>query len=355
MNNYFIRNRETGKLELHFDKAVYDALTSEQKNDIKHNFLWGRKSNCWISRAKEPNLYRAIRCAESIGLEDAGKQGERLSFAEQMERKAERAERRAERYDARSDAAEAKGDALQKPYRDAAQDWSFVTQPNINTSAGRAFTNRRNRMFAAFEKGFSEFRRSAYWAERAKTARATAAQKELKNKGFVMRRIAERESDIRKLKKNIEAYEGYAAAFERGEEPVDSWGYKVKRENVEANLERWLDMLEAKLDELGFYQDCLEDLGGVQYDKSSFKRGDLLYISRWKEPVRFVRGGPKNFTYEFTLDHMRLADGRLMWGQASYAEITGRVEEKPAEDPAGNAAEKPAEMTPGEFLATVAE
>ena len=91
--NYFILNKETGKLELHFEKSTYAALTDAQKSEIKSNFLWGRRSGCWISRAKEPNLYYARKGAESIGLEDAGTEGERLSFAEQQARKQERAER----------------------------------------------------------------------------------------------------------------------------------------------------------------------------------------------------------------------------------------------------------------------
>lgn len=46
MDSYYIRNRETGKLELHFDKSDYDALTDAQRSEIKSNFLWGRRSGC---------------------------------------------------------------------------------------------------------------------------------------------------------------------------------------------------------------------------------------------------------------------------------------------------------------------
>ena len=181
MENYFIHNRETGKLELHFSKAAYDALTDAQKAEIRGAFLWGRNSGCWISRCKEPNLRSAERVAESLGLSDAGQTGERMSFAEQMERKAERAERRAERYEARSEAAEQRGNALQKPINDMRGDIAFFTQPNINTSGGRAFTRRREKMFAAFDRGFEEFRKSAYWQERANVARVTASQKGLQD------------------------------------------------------------------------------------------------------------------------------------------------------------------------------
>ena len=59
--------------------------------------------------------------------------------------------------------------------------------------------------------------------------------------------------------------------------------------------------------------------------KTVLKAGDLIKISRWKELVRFLRGGTKNFTYEFTLSHMKYADGTMMRGQAAYAEIECRV------------------------------
>lgn len=315
MENYFVVNLETGKLELHFEKSAYQALTADQKKEIKSTFLWGRNSGCWISRAKEPNLYWARRVAVSLGLEDAGKEGERLSFAEQMERKAERAERRADRYENRADAAEKKGEALQAPINRMHGDIAFFTQPNINTSAGRAFTNRRNKMFASFEKGFDEFRKSAYWSDRAETARATAAQKELKDKAFVDRRIKERESDIRKIKKNIEDQERTISRIEGGE-TVKNWkGEAIDIEAARDNLEYWLDRLEVKLDELGFYQNCMDELGGVTFSRENIKPGYLVKVKRWGVG-EVLSTGPKNCvvkTGQFPLTH-------------AYAEILEVVE-----------------------------
>ena len=46
--DYFILNRETGKLELHFTKESYQALDEGVKRKIKSSFLWGRRSGCWI-------------------------------------------------------------------------------------------------------------------------------------------------------------------------------------------------------------------------------------------------------------------------------------------------------------------
>lgn len=295
--DYFILNKETGKLELHFEKATYMALSEDQKSRIKGAFLWGRNSGCWISRSKWPSTSYAEKIAKDIGLEDAGETGERLSFADQMQQKADRAERRAERYENRADAAEARGEALQKPINDMHGDIAFFTQPNINTSAGRAFTNKRRRMFEAWEAGFAEFNKSAYWKDRAKTARETSEQKNLQDKAFVQRRIDERLSDIRKLKKNIEQYEGYQKAFENGEKPRGKYGYEVNitPEQVENSLDHWTDILEAKLDELGFYQDCMDNLGGVQFSKDNIKPGYIVEVRR-RESVKVVSCGPKNFT-----------------------------------------------------------
>ena len=322
MENYYIVNRETQKLELHFEKSAYDALTDEQKKDIKSAFLWGRKSGCWISRAKEPNLYYPRRVAEKLGLTDAGKTGERLSFAEQMERKQERAERRADRYDGRADAAEKRGEALQKPINDMHGDIAFFTQPNINTSAGRAFTRRREKMFAAFDRGFDELRKSAYWQDRAEKARRTASGRELQDKAFVGRRIKECESDLRQLKKRVAEQEERFAKIDAGEAVTTYGGTTLTRENVEKWLDEYLDRMEAALDKLGFYQECMESLGGVQFSSENIKPG---YIVRCQKYGRgeVVSVGPKNCTVLFGTDFPLTT---------AYAEIIEIIEAKEKKD-----------------------
>ena len=175
----YIMNKETGKIELHFDKADYLALSEEQKKDIKSNYLFSRAKSAWISRAKFPNLYRAEKVAKDLGLSNGGNVGEKLTFAEQMERKAERAEARAERFDYKSNRAEENGKTLQKPINDMHGDISFFTQPNINSSSGRAFTKRRNRMWEAWEKGFDEFKKSEYYAERIASAFSRNDEKDI--------------------------------------------------------------------------------------------------------------------------------------------------------------------------------
>lgn len=323
---YYQMNRETQKLELIFDKTEYLALTKEQQSEIKSNFLFSRRIGGWVSRCKFPHLYFAERVALSLGAENRGKIGETLTFAEQQERKAERAEARAERMDARSDRAAAEGERLQKPINDMRGDIAFFTQPNINSSAGRAFTNRRNKMFAAYERGWESFKKSEYYAERAEAARATAAEAAAPDdKGFCERRLKDAEKTIRAQKKNIEHYENVLSYLRKGEK-VPGYSYADWTvEQVEGWLENAEEIVEQAISKAVYYREAIESLGGIQFDKTNLNKGDLLKISRWREPVRYLRGGPKNFTYEFTLPHMTYADGTPMQGKASYAEIEEKV------------------------------
>lgn len=43
--NEYIMNKETGKIELYFEKQDYLALPDEQKREISSNFLFSRKKN----------------------------------------------------------------------------------------------------------------------------------------------------------------------------------------------------------------------------------------------------------------------------------------------------------------------
>lgn len=260
-DSYYIHNRETGKLELHFDKSEYDGLTDAQKQDIKSAFLWGRKSGCWISRCKEPNLCRAKSIAQALGLADGGEKGERLSFAQQQQRKAERAVRRADRFDSAAESAIARGKQLQKPVRDMHGDIAFFTQPHVNTSAGHAFTRRRDAMFAAFDRGIEEYRKSEYYRMRAQTARRTAELPGLKDGAFIARRIRECETEIRRLKKSIDIHEAARRKIGEGTPLARYNGTPITLDEVNTWLEADLNQLEAQLDKLGYYQDAREALG----------------------------------------------------------------------------------------------
>lgn len=328
---YYQINRETQKLELVFGKEEYLALPDADKADIRSNFLFSRRSGGWVSRAKWPNTGRAEAVAKRLGAENRGKTGEVLTFAEQQERKAERAEARAERMEYRSDKAAAEGTRLQKPIEDMHGDIAFFTQPNINSSAGRAFTNRRNKMFAAWERGWDEFKKSEYYADRAETARRTAAEaKAPTDKAFCERRVAEAEKSIRAQKKSIEVYTRALEQVEQGKEYVgghDEWYCHYTpsdAEKLRGYIENAEELMEQAMSKAIYYREAIEALGGIRYGRENVKPGYIVKLDKsWAGAVEVLSCGPKNFVYKgenFTL-------------RASYAEIVEivKADEKPAE------------------------
>lgn len=326
MSNY-IMNMETLKLELHFDKSDYMSLSDDLKGEIKSNFLFSRKSGAWVSRAKFPNLYRAETVAKKLGLENGGKIGETLTFAEQMERKAEKAEVRAERYDYKSEKAQDRGEALQKPINNMHGDISFFTQPNINSSAGRAFTNRRNRMFAAYDRGFEEFKKSEYYAERAAIARQTAEDTKPTDKGFIDRRIKDVEKTIRAQKKNLESYNKTLKRIENGEEIKRYNGDIITLETVKGWIDNAELIIENAISKSVYYHECLEEVGDVAFSKENIKVGYIVDIDRWGK-CRVTGIGKVNISYCI------LEGGAAGYGgKATYAEIKKIISEETQDMP----------------------
>ena len=308
---YYIINRETEKLELHFDKSEYQALSDDQKSTIKSNFLFSRYGGCWVSRAKIPNLWRAEQVAKSLGAENQGKTGELLSCEEKMERKAARAEERAERMDARADAAEQRGEQLQKPINARRGDIAFFTQPNINTSSGRTFTRQREKMFAAFERGMDEFKKSEYYAERAEAARRTANLENSKDKAFCDRRVKDAQKNIKAIQKNLDHYHAMLECDGMGEQQKRFDGTPIERAEIERWIEDAEERLESEISRLCYYQSCIDDLGGVQFSKENIKPGYVVKIKHYND-CTVLRTGPKNIIY-------RTPNGFNL--TAAYAEI----------------------------------
>jgi hypothetical protein len=326
----YIFNLETTKIELHFDKADYDALSDEKKRELKGAFLWSNRGKCWVSRAKEPNLWRAKEIAKKLGFTEERRSGERLTYAEQLERQAERAEERAERYDGYAANAQGRAVQLQKPINSMHGDIAFFTQPNINSSAGRAFTNRRRKMLEQYERGFEEYRKSAYFTNRAKTARETASQAKLEDPAYLDRRIKECKKEIRQREKNVIYYEEILYAVENGEKKTWRGGELATIESVTPVIERQLELIEKAIDKQGFLENCFDKLGGHRFSKDNIKIGYIVMIPPWGK-VEIVGAGTVYVSF-------KILEGGAAGGllSAAYAEITEVLEAKEktrADDP----------------------
>ncbi len=297
MPNY-IKNLETLKIELHFEKSDYMAMSENDKQKLKSAFLWSNSGKCWVSRAKEPNLYRAIKTAKELGFTEEEKRGERISFAEQMERKAERAEARAERYEEYAENAEKRAENLQSSLKSMRGDIAFFTQPIIAGHAGsRAFARARQRIYDKYEKGFEEYKKSEYYQDRAATARATANNEKLSDAIYLDNRIKECKKNLRALQKNLVEYEEKLYAIEQGGKFKSYTGDEITAETVTKWIEDTLERYEAEQDKLNFFEDCMDKIGGVQFSKENIKVGYIVEMKRWGK-CEVISAGPVNVTFK---------------------------------------------------------
>ena len=125
----------------------------------------------------------------------------------------------------------------------------FFTQPFIARHAfSLAFARRREKMFAQYEKGFEEYRKSGYFQDRAKTARATADGAKYRDVAYLDRRIKECKREIKARKKNVIHYEETLAAIENGKVEKRLDGTLITAETVTRWMEHEYELIEKAMD-----------------------------------------------------------------------------------------------------------
>ncbi len=292
MGNYIL-NQETQKIELHFSKLEYLSLLEGQRKEIRSTFLWSGKSEAWVSRSTK-NHYWAIKIAEKLGLENSGKIGERLSYAEQLDAKTEKAETRAERYETYSGNAAKRAEQLQSVLLSHRGDISFFTQPIIAGHAGsQAFAKYREKIYKRYSKGFEEYQKSEYYQSRAATARATASNVKLGDKVYLATKIKEQNKQIKLYHDTVVKYEEVLYKIQRGDELKKRSGEILTESYVEQKIYETLTNYDWEYDKLDFFVKCLEDLGGVIYSKDNVKVGYIVKMKTWGR-CKIVSAGPVN-------------------------------------------------------------
>lgn len=314
-NGYYIFNKDTDKIEIYFEKEWYLSLGEYEKAMIKSNFLFSRAGSCWVSRRKFPNIWASEDVCKRLWLENKGSSGGK-SFEEKMQDKAERAENRAERYQSYADNAMKRGEDRQKVLDSVRGDTAFFTQPNINTSAGRAFSRRRERMIESYFKGFEEFKKSEYWEDRVEAAMATASSTKPTDKSFLVRKIDELEKGLNKLKSNLDIYNERLKRVESGEVLHKLNGDVLTKDTVLSWVDKTEYQIESDISKIIYYRKCLDDLGGVAFSKDNVKKGYKVMHKRW-ELCEVVGVGPKNFSY-----CILTGGAKGMGGSSPYADIT---------------------------------
>lgn len=273
MNGSFVRNLETDKIELHFAKADYLALSDEEKSRIKSACLFSGRQGCWVSRASGSNDWRAQQVAKSLGLTDEGQTGQRLSFAEQQELKVEKAEARAERMEAHAENAQERA-AQAFDRADLREEKSGIPlgQPIlVGHHSERRHRRAIERADNAMRKGIEESDKAKYFERRAESAAYTASQADLQDKRYLQNRIDENEKHVRDVDRRLAKMASYGLTPEQEQE------YKERLANVRVKYQEKLD----------YFTAAMNALGGVGYSRETVKPGDVVKIrGRWEKVVK---------------------------------------------------------------------
>jgi hypothetical protein len=270
---YFIRNIETEKVELHFTKQEYKALPAEQSSWVKSNFRFSPSIPAWTSKRKLENFYDYASLTK-FGFEDHGKTGERLTFAEKVEREQEKAEARAERMENRADKADAESTSR---YEAAKEIGSYIPfgQPILvgHHSEGRhraAIKKIDNNM----RKSVEASEKASYYRDRLANAQHTAEGKKFKNAGYLVNRIKECETELRALDRYLQG-KHYTYSEPR---PIS--------DERRAFLNERIAVEQDKLDYMTF---CLKELSQEKtvWTKETLKEMKYAKVKgRWREIVR---------------------------------------------------------------------
>src|SRR5579871_5217081 len=268
---HFVKDRETGKIELHFSKAAYLALPEERRREIKRYFLFSKYKKAWVSKATN-NDFWARKIAEQCGLEDRGEVGEKLAFAEKVEREQERAAERADRFEDRAVRAGREWESRHRA-ADAIAEHIPFGQPILvgHHSEGR---HRRDleRIRSHTEKAIEAGEKKAHYAERAAIARRAAQGSEYSDPRYLGNRIKEDEAEERLLERRMKGQ--YSPGDP--ERPISD-EYRKRLEERLAEVR----------DRLGFHRHCLETCGKTVYTKESLKgKKEVKIRGRWQEIVK---------------------------------------------------------------------
>lgn len=276
MNGTFVRNLETGKVELHFSKADYLALSDEQKRTIKGAFLFSGHQGCWVSRATR-NDWRAIQVSKALGLADGGETGQRLTFTEQQAAKVEKAEARVERMERHAEkASERAAAAFDRADLSEGKSGIPFGQPIlVGHHSERRHRRAIERADNAMRKGIEESDKAKYFEHRAENAAYIASQADLQDKRYLQNRIDENEAQLRDIDRKLSSTDSHGCT----PEALAEW--KTKLSSIRTEYQEKLD----------YFTAAMAALGGVAYSRENVKPGDMVKIRGTWEVV--VKSNPK--------------------------------------------------------------
>jgi len=267
----FIRNLEDDKLEIHFTKAEYMQMDSAKKDFIKRSCLFSGSRSCWRSRGKLASSGRIIDWLKANGFEDAGSEGMKLSYADQVEREQEKAAERADRMADRSRKADQESDSR---FNAAHKLGSMIPmgQPILVGHHSEKMHRRHiEKIDNNMRKACEAKDKAAYYSGRLEAAQLTAEGRKYKNAGYLSNRIKECNARIKECERGLQG---------------KSYVYSEAKPISEERRAYWLAQMAEAQDKLEYMQWCLSQIGNV-FDKESLAGKTKVKIGgRWRELVR---------------------------------------------------------------------
>ncbi len=270
MRNYS-KNLETGKIELRFEKSDYMSMPEDQKRQIKSNFLFSGYIGAWVSRSKN-NTWSAENVCKALGATFEGETGEKLSFAEQVERTQERAENRVERYEARAETAEAQSTAAWETSNKIASFIPFGQPILVGHHSEKRHRRDIEKIGNAMNKSVELSNKAEYYSDKAESAKYTAEGTQYSNPIYLGNRIAECETSLRKL-----------ARYLVGADLINkTTGEKYTIENPatlsDESVKHWNNRIAEETDKLNFFKEKLANCGTVIETKETLKAKKCTHV-----------------------------------------------------------------------------
>lgn len=237
MENYFVRNLETQKIELYFDKATYQALSEELKKDIKSNCLFSNYKKAWISRAKINNTWRLERVIKLLSLTDNGTTGEKLSFAEQVEVEQERAANRLDISEQRADKANDQAHSAYERAHTLGNMIPFGQPILVGHHSEKGHRAHIKKIDNAMRQSCDLTDKAKYYENKAENAEYTATGAKFNNAGYLVNRIKESQANVNVLQRRLEGkFYIYSTPKPINEEEKIFWSKRIEEETEKLNF-----------------------------------------------------------------------------------------------------------------------
>jgi len=271
---YYIKNIEDDKLEIHFSKAEYLAMPEDHKKLIKSSCLFSGSRSCWRSRSKIQSAWHIENKLKEWGFEDKGTEGEKLSFAEKVEREQDKAADRADRMDIRHDKAVKESESTFHHAHEMIQCIPMGQPILVGHHSERGHRALLEKHDNAMRKGFELDEKAEYYRTRYNNALHTSEGSKYKNAGYLVNRVKECETRLR------ECARGLQGKF---------YVYSQPQEISEERKVYWNEQIEETTDKLNYMTYCLKQIkeeSGL-FDKESLKgKTEVKINGRWQELVR---------------------------------------------------------------------